>query len=314
MRVRWLSTWGALLVLAGASCATFCAIFCATSCATGSGLTGVGGAGAAGGSGPSGSTTHASSASGSASAGPSGSGGSTGSGGASGSSSASSGGPTTTSTSSTSSSSGGCPDTPCKLTSPQCGCAPGQQCTISSFARACQLAGATGLGQGCAGANSCAPGLLCVGGGATGVCDLFCATDADCSVTGGICALGLNDGMGGSIPNATLCSASCDPTTSAGCAVGGTGCQIGREQAGQMRWLTYCASAGTKTKGQACNPMLSECAPTFGCFKTSPTTDTCLEYCHVSSPACPAAQTCYALQDTSMLPIFIGGQQIGVCQ
>jgi hypothetical protein len=189
----------------------------------------------------------------------------------------------------------------------------GEQCTISNFAPACQPSGTTGQGQACMGGNSCVPGTLCVGGGTVGICALFCASDADCSGTGGICALGLSDGVGGTIPNATLCSAQCDPSTSVGCGVAGTGCQLGREQTGQMRWLSYCASTGTKTKDQVCDPTLSECAPTFGCFNNG-TQNVCLEYCNVGGSGCPAAQGCAPLQDQNMLPIFLGSNQIGVCQ
>src|SRR5207249_9846968 len=125
-------------------------------------------------------------------------------------------------------------------------------------------------------------------------CDKFCETDADCTAPGGLCLLTLNDGMGGSIPDVTLCTENCDPTTNMGC-IAGTGCQLEQELMGQMRFLTQCTPIGQKTQGQSCDPMQWECAATYGCFNTG--VDVCLKYCNVNAPSCPANTVCGALGD-----------------
>lgn len=215
------------------------------------------------------------------------------------------------SASGTSSGGGTCSASPCKLTVPQCGCPSDQECGIANFMPACQAAGSLSLGQSCMGAGECAPGLLCVGGSTGGLCDQFCAFDEDCAATGGICGLALSNGMGGSIANADLCSGDCDLTTNSGCPVTGTGCQLGQEQTGQMRWLTYCAVAGTLGQDAMCDPTLDECGPTFGCLNNG-VANLCLEYCDASNlSSCP---TCVALTDQSQQPIFVGTIEVGVCE
>lgn len=216
------------------------------------------------------------------------------------------------SSSAASSSSGMCAETPCKLTAPQCGCPAGKACTFAPPAttRSCQKAGTATAGQGCQGIGQCAPGSICLGGGMQGVCTEFCKTDADCTATGGICALQLSDGLGGSIPNENLCSGTCDVTTNAGCAVPGTGCQIGIEQAGQMRTFTLCESSGTKGKKQTC-ATVADCLPKFDCVNTG-TSNVCLQYCYVNGTTCPI---CTPLTyGPTMTPIYVGPNQVGVCQ
>jgi hypothetical protein len=208
-----------------------------------------------------------------------------------------------TSSSSTSSSGSGCSESPCKLTSPQCGCGAGMAFSITGTSRACAAAGTTAQGQTCVGPTDCKAGLLCVGGGTAGICDKFCNTDADCA--GAICALELSDGLGGSIPNATLCTNTCDLPTNTGCP-SGTECQLGQEQSGQMRFFTFCTSSGTAGAHQSCT-IPEDCAPTFGCFSSM----ICLQYCFVGSAAC--AGQCSPLQDASMNPIILNGQTLGVC-
>jgi hypothetical protein len=214
---------------------------------------------------------------------------------------------------SSSTGSGSC-ETPCKLTSPQCGCASGQECTISAAMRVCQIAGTSVQGQACVGQDQCAAGLLCVGGGATGVCDMFCATDSDCSSLGGICGLTLSDGTPtGTIPNATLCSGNCNPTNAGSCPVPGTGCQVGQEPTGQMRWLTYCGSAGTRGSNKTCTSS-SDCLPGYGCLNGGTSSDVCLQYCDASDPSACGGQLCSPLQDTTTnMPIVVNGIALGAC-
>jgi len=204
---------------------------------------------------------------------------------------------------SSTSSGGACPDTPCKLTTPQCGCPSGQECTISSYKVACKAGGTTQTGQPCTTQFQCAAGSLCLG-----VCAKFCDVDADCATQGGICALQLSDGTPtGSIPNVTLCSNACSVTNNSGCTGAGVGCQLGKEQTGQMRFFTFCASAGTGPKGSTCSTS-EQCLPTYGCFSSM----MCLQYCYVGGAgACGAS--CSPLQDASMNPIIVNGKTVGVC-
>jgi hypothetical protein len=163
-------------------------------------------------------------------------------------------------------------------------------------------------GQGCTGQGQCAAGTICLGGGAQDICIKFCATDADCP--GSICALQLSDGMGGAIPNEMLCGTNCDITTNAGCNVAGTGCQIAIEQGGAMRTFTFCTTAGTGGKGAACTTS-ANCQAKFDCINNG-TSTICLQYCYVNAPTCA---TCVPLTNsTTMMPIYIGANQVGVCQ
>jgi hypothetical protein len=171
--------------------------------------------------------------------------------------------------------------------------------------------GIDNLGEECgtSSADQCAPGMTCVGvgTGSIGVCDKFCTLDSDCSGSGpgAICIIQLSDGTPtGSIPNVTLCTASCNPITNAGCPVAGTSCQLLQETAGQMRDLTDCQGAGTKTAMAACDPSLFECAPGLGCFNTGSTV--CLKYCNASTGVCPGSQSCVPLAT-------LGGISYGVC-
>ncbi len=218
------------------------------------------------------------------------------------------------SASTSSTSSGACADSPCKLTAPQCGCGANQECSIVNYMPACQPAGTGIQGEACAAAGDCAAGLLCLGGGSTGVCDKFCSTDSDCTSLGGICAISLNNGTPtGTVPNATLCSNSCNPTNGSGCTVPGTGCMVGQEATGQMRWLTFCAGAGTAGANTSCTSS-SDCLPEYGCLNTG-TSDVCLQFCDVSNPSCTGGATCGALTDsTTMAMIVVDGITLGACQ
>jgi hypothetical protein len=214
---------------------------------------------------------------------------------------------TTTATTTASTTGGTCPSSPCKLTSPQCGCAAPSACTISNYMPACEPAGTTGENQICTSPSSCEAGTLCIGSGSTGVCEKFCATDGDCS--GGTCSIQLSDGMDGAIAGVSLCSNVCDLQAGSGCPAGAS-CQIGMETTGQMRVYTYCTSAGTKGDGKKCTTA-SDCAPTYGCFDSGSGT-TCAEYCYVGSAN--ACAGCAALTDTTTnMPIVVDGQTVGTC-
>jgi hypothetical protein len=100
----------------------------------------------------------------------------------------------------------------------------------------------------------------------------------------------------------------CDPTTNSGCPTG-TGCQVGSETTGQLRTYTLCETSGTKGKNKTCTDSTS-CLPEYDCVDTG-TNTVCLEYCYVNNATCA---NCVALQNsTTMDPIYIGSNQVGVC-
>lgn len=290
MRAPLLSTLGALLmVLVGASCAK------------GTTFTGVGGFGGDGGSASTGVTMTSSGMTGSTSS-------------SSGNTTTSSSGSGSTTSSGTSSSSG-CPS-PCGV-APQCGCAGGEACTISAGAVGCGQAGTKGEGQACGTSTTdlCQAGFVCVtASAAASQCLEFCNDDADCTSPGGLCLLQLDDGMGGSIANVTICTPNCSLFNNTGCPTG-SACELRQESMGQKRWLTLCGEAGTKTQGQPCDQMIEgDCAPTYTCIDPDGFGTVCLKYCDESSPtSCPGGLLCYGLQDQSSQPILLGSTPIGVC-
>jgi hypothetical protein len=256
----------------------------------GTGNDGTGGSGNAGGSGGSG---NAGGSGGSGNAGGSGGSGNAGGSGGSGNAGGSGGG------------GGMCSEAPCKLVSPQCGCPAGEQCTVDPMGRSCIPEGDVAWGDLCMG-NECEPGTLCINVTPTGsTCGKFCDDDADCEAPGGLCLLTLNDGNGGEIPNVTICTDNCDPTTNVGCAVGS--CQLFKENMGLMRDLTLCVESGAGMQGAACVDN-ADCAPKFGCFNDG-MNDLCLKWCKVNQPNCPAGTACLALQD----PPILGNVEYGVC-
>src|SRR6185369_5042512 len=127
------------------------------------------------------------------------------------------------------------------------------------------MSGTKAWGDPCTGQFDCGPSTICVGGGAAGICDKFCDSDADCTSMGGFCAVKLSDGTtSGSIQGVTLCTNDCDPTVNTGCPAGMT-CRIGQEQTGQMRWFGICGAAGTLGQGSSCTSG-NDCLPRFDCF------------------------------------------------
>ena len=231
-----------------------------------------------------------------------------GGGGASSTTTGSTTGVTTGSTTTSSSTGPACSEMPCKLVEPQCGCAPGEMCSVDTSGRSCVPEGSVGWGEICGAGAQCAPGHICVLTKDTpptiSTCSKFCASDADCEAPGGLCIITLNDGNGGSIPDVTLCTDNCEPTTNAGCAAG-TACQIGTENGGLMRTVTFCAGAGAGTQNTTCADS-TECAATYGCFGG---VNACLHWCKVGLGGCPAATLCNSLSP----PLVLGGTEYGAC-
>ena len=203
-----------------------------------------------------------------------------------------------------------CTESPCRLVSPQCGCAAGQACYLTGATRACAAAGTGTEGAACTSSSSCAPGFDCINfsGTASGQqCTRYCGTDTDCGGRAGALCIGtLNDGAGGTVPGVRTCTAGCNPVTSLGCAPG-LGCAVYRENSGAMRWLTDCGGpVGSGTQDAPCFDD-SDCARGHLC-------DTmlglCLSWCRVGVGSdCDFGYTCYRFTT----PAVIGGTEYGVC-
>lgn len=199
-----------------------------------------------------------------------------------------------------------CSESPCRLTSPQCGCPSGQGCYLSGGARGCAAAGTAAEGTPCTIPDSCQPGLVCLNVSTTSTpvnqCSRFCASDGDCVGDGSLCTYTLGDGAGGTIPGVRVCSRACDPVTSAGCSLSAV-CHGYRDTAG--RPYTDCEGpAGTGGPHAFCTSDAScrrgtFCNPTFG---------ECLAYCR-SDFDCPLTDVCYRFAT----PFVVGGVEVGYC-
>lgn len=201
-----------------------------------------------------------------------------------------------------------CDESPCKLTSPQCGCSSGEKCTIDGGGdRLCVEDGTAAPAAQCDASEDCASGSICLGEADVGYCAPFCEQDPDCSGTN-ICAVKLGDGNGGTIPNVTMCSSACNLANASGCPLG-LGCVLGQEAAGQERFFTMCFASGTATGGNCASPAV--CAPGYGCYNDG-TNDVCIQNCNVNSPAC-ASGTCLAINDGNGQPIVVNGFALGAC-
>ena len=186
-------------------------------------------------------------------------------------------------------------ESPCTLTSPQCGCGAGQACTLVGTNRQCAAPGTATEGQACSASVPCSSGLFCLAMSASiSTCAKFCSGDADCTAPFGLCNKTVGDGLGGTIPGVKLCAENCDPVTNTGCPVPGTSCQDGSEFTISYQPLTDCTPAGTKAEAAPCNPTLNECAPGFGCFFNASNQSVCFRYCDNHSP-CGSGQQCGTL-------------------
>ncbi len=207
--------------------------------------------------------------------------------------------------------SGACGESPCKLVAPQCGCPAGKECNLdANDMRACVAAGSSGLNQSCSAPTDCAPGLICLQASASGsACGKFCEADGDC--TGGTCSLSLSNGTS-NIPNVTICSTTCDPITNSGCSVVGSGCLVGQEANGAMRWFTSCYPAGAGVQGSTCTSS-ANCGPRLWCITSQTQGNICAGFCNVNAPSCPGGTTCSGVQDQNMQPIMANGVTYGAC-
>ncbi|MGE0788730.1 MAG: hypothetical protein AB7S26_23865 [Sandaracinaceae bacterium] len=208
---------------------------------------------------------------------------------------------------------GACLESPCRLVSPQCGCAATQGCYLSGTTRLCAAAGSIARGGACTSVNDCAPGNMCINvSRTTGVtinrCTHFCNNNLDCGGNS-VCFYTLGDGAGGTIPGVTLCTVDCDPALQTGCSAG-TMCTILQETAGAMRIFTDCVGpVGAGGQGAACTA-LSDCQAGYACIGTP---GQCLRWCDrpgmIAAGGCMAGEACYGF----MTPLTVGSRTYGVC-
>lgn len=202
----------------------------------------------------------------------------------------------------------GCSESPCRLVSPQCGCAVGQSCYPNGSTRVCAATGTGAWGDTCSGISSCSTGNGCVNFSSDvavpgRMCSRMCNTDADCG-SGSLCIHQIGDGMGGTVPGLRFCSRNCTPVPQAGCAPG-LACSLFQETAGAMRTFTDCAGpTGTGTQGTFCVDE-TDCRAGYGCADAG-LGNQCLQFCRVASPSCPGATTCYSIG-------IVGGVEWGLC-
>jgi len=206
-----------------------------------------------------------------------------------------------------------CMESPCRLVSPQCGCAAEQACYLSGSTRACTTEGGSALGTPCTGAAGCVAGGACLGVSADAAVSLtqcypHCDSDTDCS-SGSLCSDVRDSTTMMPIPGVGVCSSNCDLRSSSGCATGAR-CHVFQEEAGAMRWYTDCVGPqGTGGQGAACTNLL-DCQPGFLCAGAAGASR-CLRWCTSPglSSGCGSLETCFGF----MTPITIRGTTYGVC-
>jgi hypothetical protein len=208
----------------------------------------------------------------------------------------------------------GCPDSPCRLVGPQCGCRGGDACYLAGTAgRVCAPPGTAAEGDSCSSPADCAAGTQCINissdSPAVYACARFCDEDSDCVGAGSACELTLSDGGGGSLP-ARLCTRSCHPVDQTGCPED-SACAMFSE--GGVTITDCVAPPGTGTQGDACEDG-TECAGGFVCIDPDGTMGTepsqCMHWCEVvTGDGCASGESCFGF----VTPLRLGGTVYGVC-
>jgi hypothetical protein len=197
---------------------------------------------------------------------------------------------------------GSCPELPCKLVLPQCGCAEGLACTLVGTARKCAVAGSKLDGEACNG--DCVAGHVChaamLGFTEPLVCHRACVSDADCEAPGGRCLLNVANVAKG-------CTHDCNAVSGEGCPASATKCEVLMPSDGSST-LTACVPHGTLGAFKACRSTL-DCGPGLSCFNANGSL-ICLRWCRVGTAGdCTAGYSCHPLPK----PAKIGAVEYGVC-
>jgi len=195
-----------------------------------------------------------------------------------------------------------CEEDPCKLTSPQCGCAEGERCHLPSVAAQCWPEGDVEVGQYCS--NDCEAGYRCWGLGGDPICRAYCEDDSDCLPPGGRCVVELFSGV------AKLCTENCDAITSTGCKHKDPGLKCALNIDSNQMVFSYCTDAGEKGQDEPCGSA-SQCAAGMTCIGSSQEPGNfCRTWCdYPSAILCPEDHGCASITP----PLTIGQKQYGVC-
>jgi len=194
---------------------------------------------------------------------------------------------------------GMCPDSPCRLQAPQCGCADGLSCQDSGDPR-CLPAGPGAPGEGCLTSSDCNGGMTCWGilplpGG---TCQPYCSADDECPDT--FC-------LGPPLAPAGVCLIGCDPVAQVGCPTGQScGLTFGlSHEGGPDQASTTCGTVGSAPEGTVCTGMPTICGIGLGCANGS-----CARICRVGSDSdCAGGQVC-GVGDP---PFIAAGVEYGAC-
>jgi len=201
-----------------------------------------------------------------------------------------------------------CPEDPCQLELPQCGCADGEKCNWANDVSSCIPDGDKQPGDACSG-NDCVAGSHCltIGNPPLSVCKKYCADDSHCDAPGGLCVMQVVDAQ--MVPyEQNWCSDNCDPASGVGCNAANAKCTIGKEQAGLLRYFTVCVPAGTGGHQAPCSTF-TDCASGYDCNGLDASQNQiCLQWCNMASPNCSQG-ICTNFQT----PVVVGTVTYGVC-
>lgn len=186
----------------------------------------------------------------------------------------------------------------------QCGCAEGQNCIFTGAVdgqTVCTPAGSKPAFRACDNNGDCQAGSGCV----SGVCKPFCATDAECTATQGVCGQ-LYVNQGGTqtpINHAKSCSARCDLRNPQAVCGNDPGVSCDYLADGHPDCI---GGFGTKTGRGDCVGNPRNCAPGYACLGGD-----CLRWCRVGMSDC--SRCVPVTVGDAAEPIVIDGFEYGVC-
>lgn len=181
---------------------------------------------------------------------------------------------------------------PCALGT-EVGCDAGDKCTIIGPTRddiGCRTAGPRPAGAYCDADVECATGTFC--DPERKVCRTLCTADADCGDNSTCVQSLINPEK--ETERFYACNVPCNLATTEGCsdAYGATSCKVYRD--GDDR-ITDCTGIGfdDAVAGDECSGSGISCGPGTTCLTpVEGPPGTCVAYCEVAAPDCPAGQTC----------------------
>ena len=189
---------------------------------------------------------------------------------------------------------------PCRLLSPQCGCAASEMCGWDTFTpRACVAIGTPAAGATCGSSYDCAPGAGCLElGNGAGQCMPWCDAPADCAPGASCVRLWWTGAIG-------VCSTVCDPIMNTGCPAP-LACSLGlgtEVPTAQTVVSALCANLGAAGGVDAACSGPLDCQSGLACYGS-----TCRPVCRMDVAA-SCAGTCGPFAPRA----FIGAVEYGGC-